>query len=507
MEPSTAGARPPGAFRRGSNQDALKGHEGPEPARDGPRHAIITALLFVASLALAFALDQWVTPRAEFIASPFAIPVLIVAERSRPRPIIAAAAITVIAAALSASLDGVPALPGTLHLIALVIISALAVAMAYERQVAAEHARAADTARRQVATILESIADVFFAVDAAWRFTYVNRHAEEYFQVSRGALLGQVLWDALPDVAASALADDLRLASVSREPRRSTVFLGSRERWVEADAYPSGGGLSVYLRDVTERKRSEQEHERLQALAEHRARQMEEFVHLVAHDLRQPLAGAQLHVWMAQRALPGNDLPGRDQVQAALAVVEAALRQFEGMVRELVDSAQLETGGNRPAAERIDLARLLSDEVRLLAEVLDDDRFALGSLPALAVRVDPQHLQRILENLLSNAVRYSPPGSPVTVSLEEVGDRAVVAVADRGMGIAPEDQARIFERGYRAADARSAAEGLGLGLYITRLLVEANGGQVWAESTRGQGSTFFVAFPLAAGASSPLGNE
>jgi signal transduction histidine kinase len=104
---------------------------------------------------------------------------------------------------------------------------------------------------------------------------------------------------------------------------------------------------------------------------------------------------------------------------------------------------------------------------------------------------------------LGNALKYSDAPDPVTIHVERVKHEALIAVADRGEGIAAEDLRRVFERGYRSSWARRRADGLGLGLYITRLLVDSLGGRVWAESRLGFGSSFSVALPLVAGSEAP----
>jgi signal transduction histidine kinase len=128
-----------------------------------------------------------------------------------------------------------------------------------------------------------------------------------------------------------------------------------------------------------------------------------------------------------------------------------------------------------------------------------------GSLPVERVRVegrapracaDPAALERVLVNLVTNALKYSPESEPVAIRVESHDDTVAVRVSDRGPGLNPEEQRRIFDRFYRhARDARS--EGLGLGLYITRMLVEQMGGSIHVESAPGRGSAFTVTLPAA----------
>ena len=131
-----------------------------------------------------------------------------------------------------------------------------------------------------------------------------------------------------------------------------------------------------------------------------------------------------------------------------------------------------------------------------LEDAVDVRRVHLRGVPIPLALADAGALERILVNLLTNALKYSPPGAPVELELASHGDRISVTVRDRGAGIPPDEQARIFERFYRSR-AATRKEGLGLGLYITRLLAERMGGGISLESAPGRGSAFTVTLPAA----------
>ncbi len=143
----------------------------------------------------------------------------------------------------------------------------------------------------------------------------------------------------------------------------------------------------------------------------------------------------------------------------------------------------------------MDLGRYLSD---LLARTpaLDASRIALDAEPDASALADPDRLERVVVNLVSNALKYSPPGSPVQLSVRRAGDQVVTAVTDQGDGIPAEELPKIFGRYYRSQRTHSV-EGTGLGLYIARLLVEAHHGRIHAESAVGRGSTFSFTLPAA----------
>jgi signal transduction histidine kinase len=234
--------------------------------------------------------------------------------------------------------------------------------------------------------------------------------------------------------------------------------------------------------------------------AEGQAERMGDFLRMAAHDIAQPLGIASLHLQALQRALDRPDLaPARERAET----VAAALGRTDQLIRDLVEAARVEFVGPAPRPEEVDLpafTRALLDQLR---GVLDVERVRVEADGPVRVVVDPVHLQRILGNLVGNALKYSPEGSPVWVRIRPAGATGEVAVVDRGIGLAPEEAARVFERGYRAEAARAAAPGSGLGLFITRGLVEANRGRVWVDSRPGEGSAFHVSLPAPPRRASP----
>ncbi|HEY5675684.1 MAG TPA: ATP-binding protein, partial [Myxococcales bacterium] len=222
--------------------------------------------------------------------------------------------------------------------------------------------------------------------------------------------------------------------------------------------------------------------------------QREDLLRAVSHDLRNPLQIVLLQAERLQRLLPGA-AQARER-QAAERIAQAS-RQMGVMIRDLVEAARMESGRLALQRQPTPLRPLVE---RLLAQ-------AAGALDVARVRVevpadlpaadaDPARLERILLNLVGNALKYSPEGGEVRVGAEVRDGALVVSVADRGLGIAAEDLPRVFERFFRGQRTHKA-DGLGLGLFIVQILVEAHGGKVWAESPPGEGATFRFTLPVA----------
>lgn len=214
----------------------------------------------------------------------------------------------------------------------------------------------------------------------------------------------------------------------------------------------------------------------------------------IAHELRTPLSVLRGNV---EAMLDGVTPPNRENLQS--------LHEETLLLGRLVDDLRTltlaEAGRLELRPEPTDMAELARQTARSLESQASAKgiRLALELPPAsLRAHVDPDRTTQALRNLLANAIRYSPPGSAVTVRVVEEREGVVVTVVDNGPGIPPDDVPHLFERFFRADRSRSRATGgSGLGLAIVKQLVEAQGGQVWAKSTVGRGSEFSFRAPLA----------
>lgn len=237
------------------------------------------------------------------------------------------------------------------------------------------------------------------------------------------------------------------------------------------------GAVGVF-QDITQRKREE--------------RFREEYVSLVSHDLRNPLASIKGHAQLLQRMLTRCGMAR--ETQHAEVIIRGADR-MNAMISDLVETIRLEAGQLEPRRTPTDLCRLLPEALERACPPEDLARIRLELPEGMQwVAVDSGHIERVLANFVSNGLKYSPPETEVRVTLATSGDDLTISVADRGVGITPEDRDRIFERFYRA-EAQRSTSGLGLGLYISRMLVEANGGRIQVESQPGRGSIFSFTLP------------
>jgi len=223
--------------------------------------------------------------------------------------------------------------------------------------------------------------------------------------------------------------------------------------------------------------------------------QREEFISVVAHDLRGPITIVNGYAGLLSR-LP-LDQHGTDREHRAIDGIATSTKRLERMVGDLLDASRIEAKRLALAKEAVDLARFVRALSERAREITEGHEVRLETRgPAPMVEADSTRLDQILSNLLSNAAKYSYPGSEIVVEIMPRPDEVEVAVTNQGPGIPPEDRARLFARFYRTqAAAEGPVPGLGLGLYITKGLVEAHGGRIWVESEPGRFASFHFTLP------------
>ncbi|WP_223639997.1 HAMP domain-containing sensor histidine kinase [Corallococcus sp. EGB] len=254
-----------------------------------------------------------------------------------------------------------------------------------------------------------------------------------------------------------------------------------------------------FLTELAHRTALYLENARLYREAREAVRQRDEFLGIASHELKTPLTPLSLKVQLLQKqvvslAREGKDVP-TERVAEALDVVQRQVRRLSGLVDNLLDVSRITAGRLRLELEELDLASVAAEILYRFSAAAAQAGTELGLEAPVPVvgRWDRLRLEQVVTNLVSNALKYGA-GRPVVVGVEAHGPLARLTVKDHGIGIAPGDLSRIFERFERAVSDRHYG-GLGLGLYITRQIVEAFGGTVSAVSVPGEGATFILELP------------
>jgi PAS domain S-box-containing protein len=343
-------------------------------------------------------------------------------------------------------------------------------------------------ANERITNILESITDAFVAVDRQWRFTYLNERALTTLQRTREELLGKNMWEAFPEAVGLPAYREYHRAMRSGTPVHFEEFNPWQGIWVEINAYPSEGGLAVYFRDITERKRAQE------AFAE-LLRARTEFMTNVSHELRTPLTVIR------GNAEVGLEL-GRECVHEE--ILEEIVREsgsMSRMVEDLLFLARSDSDSLPLDKQMVPVAWLLNKLAQRAEALVSRRNTSLRTKLSGEGRLgcDAQSIEQAVLVLVDNAANYGTPGGSITLSSSTRQGELLIEVADRGPGIPPEELPQIFERFYRG-ESSSEERGSGLGLAIAKTIAEAHGGSVEAESRLGEGTRMFLRLPLANGA-------
>jgi two-component system CheB/CheR fusion protein len=355
--------------------------------------------------------------------------------------------------------------------------------------------------------MVESAPNAVFLVDAAGRIRLVNAEAERLFGWPREELLGQPVELLLPEAARGRHAG--QRAAFFAEPRPRHMGRGRDLTAMRRDGStfpveigltpvetPEGPAVLGAIIDISERKGLEEElQRRIEQLAE-ADRQKDRFLAMLGHELRNPLAPLR-------NAVQILGMPGLDQatLRDTRALMERQVEQLVRLVDDLLDVSQIVRGQLDLRLQVVDLAQVLDHAVETVQPVLRSRGHQLATTPSpepLHARADLVRLSQAIANLLTNAAKYSPPGSSVRLSLERDGSCAVIRVSDEGEGMSPELLPRVFDVFVRGdSPAVRTQAGLGLGLALVKRTVELHGGSVSAHSDGpGLGSELVLRLPL-----------
>ena len=333
---------------------------------------------------------------------------------------------------------------------------------------------------------IESLTQGVLTVDDRLRIVAANVTAHGLLERAPGSLVGRSLIEAFLDTQVESIARSALDGRPAIGELAATVATGPRIL-VRARRAPSGV-LWLVLEDVSELRRLQQIRT--------------EFIDNLSHELRTPLTTVSLLAETLAREADaaGEGVPPR--MRDRIGKIEVETGHLVQMVSELLDLSRIESGGGLGVVDLLDLgevATTTTDRLRLFAERQGVDLRVEVEAPIPPVRGDEARLGQVLVNLLHNAVKFSPDGGEVKVSVRRDGPDVVVDVADHGIGISTAAQTRVFERFYKGDRARVRGEtaGTGLGLAIARHIIDQHGGRIWVESTEGKGSTFSFSMPIA----------
>ncbi len=361
--------------------------------------------------------------------------------------------------------------------------------------------------------VVSSLSEGITLQDAKGVLRLANKSAERLFGLSFEQLAGRTSfdprWRAVGENGQPLAGQEHppMLALRTRQPISGQVMGIHRPDgtlvWLSVNAQPIfeqdgktlAGVVSSFF-DITEQKRANEERERLLKQLGEAVRLRDEFLSIASHELNTPLTSLSLKLQSLTRAADANPQAGSTPLlRRDIELMRRQVHRLAALVNDLLDVSRISTGRMKLTLEPVDLSELLHEVVsRFEPEAARAGcRLEVRVVPSVVGHWDRGRLEQVISNLLSNALKYGA-GQPVRISVEPAGERARLVVQDQGIGITPEALHRIFEKFERGVSDRHYG-GLGLGLYVTRQIVEALRGEIRVESVPARGATFTVELP------------
>lgn len=357
---------------------------------------------------------------------------------------------------------------------------ALGINIAGQAAIAIENARLFDRVRHERATlnaVISKVAGGILITDTAGRILYANPVSATALGLEAVVARGQSLEEVAPDPR---LVELFQALLGSGEMQRGEIYVSDGRTFDTSLVLVPSAGVVVMLHDVTRFKE-------LDALKS-------EFVTTVSHDLKSPLGLIYGYAWLLAD-LPNLDTEARQYVNQIL----NGIQKMQQIITALLDLSLIEAGVGQ-VREPVDVTVLINEclaafETQVREKDLQVSVNAAPDLPQL--QGNPVRLAQAVNNLVINAIKYTPPGGRISISADLHDDEMLLHVADTGPGIPPDKQEGLFRKFYKVSSQETLSqEGHGLGLAIVKSVVEAHGGWVGVESVVGEGSTFTIAIPL-----------
>ena len=347
------------------------------------------------------------------------------------------------------------------------------------------------TLRAQLDGLIERNADAVLVVNDHGVVRFANSAAESLFGRPRRSLIGHEL--GLPLLIGETTEIDIVTAE---DKDRLAEMRVVDTQWEGAPA------ILAVLRDITERKRAEQQREQLfrektaRTQAEQALHERDEFMALASHELKTPAATLSATAQLLNRQLQRQGQLDLDQQQRALERLHEQSQRLARLIEHLLDVSRINAGHMTVEPRPFDLARVVADVVSSCQVTTARHAIRLTAPEHIEITGDPIRIEQVVTNLVDNAIKYSPDGGDIDVTLRrEAQHRVTLEVRDHGLGIPEERRERLFERFFRA-HADGQVSGLGLGLFITRHLVELHGGTISVDSPAEGGASFTVTLPV-----------
>jgi PAS domain S-box-containing protein len=251
-------------------------------------------------------------------------------------------------------------------------------------------------------------------------------------------------------------------------------------------------GFFKITRDVTERYFREKEAALKTEEIERPSRLKDEFIGIASHEMKNPLTTVKAYMQLLK-----DKFALAKDIQKYVSRSYDQVSRLEKLIGDMLNTSSIDSGNLKLNISRFDLQSMVKETIENLKHIHCKHKIGLASDDRVMIDGDRDRLEQVIVNYVTNAMRYSPEGSEITVTVKRVNDEAEVCVKDHGRGISKTDQAKVFGRFFRSEESGKKAGGLGLGLYIVKGIINQHKGEVAVESELGKGSRFYFRIPMA----------
>jgi PAS domain S-box-containing protein len=358
--------------------------------------------------------------------------------------------------------------------------------------------KALEEAYEKESEILDSISDAFLAVDRDFNFTYFNQKAEKLLQIKKEDAIGGNKWDLFSYAKGTIAEEEYNKALKNNETRTFDFYNEPLNKWFNIRSYPSKAGLSIYFRDISQEKQTQQKLEELNAelkqytqKLEQSNKNLEQFAYIASHDLQEPLRMVSSFMTQLQKKYE-DQLDDKAQTYINFAV--DGTHRMRQIIVDLLEYSR--AGTQKEELQKLDLNDEIAEVLSLFHSSISKKNIDLEIDELPVINYSRTAIRQLLHNLIGNAIKYSNVDKrpKIEVKVMEDKDKYQFKINDNGIGFDPKYKEKIFEI-FQRLHSKSQYSGTGLGLAICKKIVEKYGGSIWVESQVGIGSTFYFTIP------------
>lgn len=341
-----------------------------------------------------------------------------------------------------------------------------------------------------LSSIIQTVRESLLVLDADYKVLSANNHFLNSFKVTSEDTVGKILfelgnhqWNIVPLKELLMKILPTNNPVIDYEVEHNFPYIGKKVMLVNAYRIEFEGQykdrILIAIEDITEKKEID--------------RRKDDFLSIASHELKTPLTTIKGLIQLLQRMVPDSS---PEKYITTLDKVSVYVDRLNILISDLLDTSKIQSGNIELHKEPFKIDKTIIDTVENLSLAGPNHRITLSGTTDSTVLGDELQISQVINNLISNAIKYSPGSDKVDVYISRVGNFVKISVKDYGMGINAQDKAKIFERFFRARDIQKKFPGLGIGLYISHEIIVNHNGTLWVESEVGEGSTFSFTLPI-----------